>query len=280
MANKIVPYIFGKWAKFIVVFFTCLVTIVGITFIGGNLVTTNIKHDSSSYPNTDALPNISVYVLYFQFLYLSWEILKYVINEKTSFIISYLHDLYIQNNSLTNIFILFILPIFMNMGLPLLYPIILCLLGLGLATTSFTGGYEYFLFPPSEGWFYESCEFGEDDGWFMSMWKCLVYIFVFIKTCILFVFNIMAWGGIAWAGCFYLLWTLLGKPLANYKEIIKNILHHSTLLLVSVVLSYFLSCFLYLGIPLKYASVGILIVSLFLVFFEYVKQRYLSLKKA
>lgn len=129
MANDWVTYIFGNWAGFIVFLLSSIITLIGVTFMGGAFVQLKDtqKFDGSSLKKPDIEPHakdtgFKLYLGFFKFMY---DLLFYHIRTIINGIMYYLGFLPIS-------ILLFLLPIGVTLFIPVIYPCMVALTVIGL----------------------------------------------------------------------------------------------------------------------------------------------------
>jgi len=286
--NDLMTYIFGDWSKFIGFVITSIISIIGVTFMGGSfLELAKVKHDTEKEePSIEGGRDTTQFTLYYNFL-------KYVTALTFHNIDILITKISYYSAMLPKTFILFVLPVFISMSLPFIYPIILTITVLGLLYkwTSFDlkeNNFTYLVIPPLYT-FSSYCSICTQDitGYGMlskifyyMKYPFFVWLAFFISLAYSFM-NMLTIGSIAGFGCLYFLWFIFIRPLHrtaegvsdyhNYMNIIRVLQEYSTTLLIICSLIYFAGSTIYLGHPLRITATVIVIVSILWLFFEYIK---------
>jgi hypothetical protein len=279
--NDFVKYIFGNWEKFIILFITSLISLVGYVFMGGSFIQLQELTTQSLPPTfTDAGVGDGDMAIYIAFVKYIWDVLHIEISNQ---MVSLVHLV----EKVHPIFLLLIVPMMFSIAIPLLIPYVVFLIVKSIFTYEPSTRMAPFLFPP----FNVSTHFcvfckEEGNGSVIDNWikYPIFWILAAIKTIFILIINFIVLGFITGGGAAYILWFLLIRPLHqspdgkfnifNYREILAILLDYSNTLLFMCSIIYFMAGVLYLGQPLQITVTLVFIFSVLWLFFEYLKMWY------
>ncbi len=277
--NDFVKYIFGNWEKFIILFITSLISLVGYSFMGGSFIQLqgfNKKKEPPDLKNVEGNDPSDVQI-YIAFVTYIWVLLQ--------------NELYNQIISLVNlvkkvnpIFLLLIVPMLFSIAIPLLIPFVVFIIIKAIFEKGPSSQMQPFLFPPYNVSTH-FCGFCKDggSGSFIDNWikYPIFWILAAIKTIFILIINFIVIGIITCGGAAYIVWFLLIRPLhqnpngdfnvLNYRDILNILLEYSNTLLFMCSVIYFMAGILYLGQPLQITVTLVFIFSVLWLLFEYLK---------
>jgi len=246
--KKILKYILGDTTQFIISAISCIVALVGILFMGGSFVASSKDKNTMESMNLNS-EDKEGFSLYMFLAITSWKILKNYILYLTSTLFEYV-------SGINERFTIFVLPLIWVLCLPFLFPAMIILTVYGLFTENLKGNITKILLPMFNLSYFCGAE-KKTTGWISSILLFLYKCMWFFITILLFCVNMTIINCVAGYGAMYFMAYTLIRPLQKYKEIMFTIIEYTRTIIALVNVVFLILSILYLGMPLRIASVVI-----------------------
>jgi hypothetical protein len=294
--NDLFFYIVGNWKGFNGFMISAIITIIGVTFMGGSLIQLRnskpFDGDSNPKPKLDEelATGISLYIKFFNFMR---ALLYYNINSIINGIMYYLNIIPVP-------LLIFLLPFGVTLLLPILYPIIVAITVIGLLMSrppeskkedrTSTHPFRHLIFPPFGlfSYFCDSCTHPPENYYTLSgLLYCITYfplLFYYGLVMLMYCFaNVISVGVNACFGWVYFMWYLFIRPFYfdvstnkkdyfHYLKIKKELVNYKHFLLIIITLICFTGASLHLGAPLRNAAAMVTLFVPFWVLYKYIKE--------